>query len=148
MVLVLSLTDLWNTRERGWKMLWTEKEFFRFCLTLELLFFRRLFGPLRAMMALNELRLTLASSRIIHLKERESTPGPMVLPILVVGTQESFFPLPSSPYLSISISWCFYRMHGKGIYVSEKGEQWQGAFYNGAGPELVRPVLTPTSKTD
>lgn len=39
-------------------------------------------------------------------------------------------------------------MHGKGVYVSEKGEQWQGVFYNGAGPELVRPVLTPVSKAE
>eukprot|EP00770_Monocercomonoides_exilis_P001310 MONOS_1300.1-p1 / transcript=MONOS_1300.1 / gene=MONOS_1300 / organism=Monocercomonoides_exilis_PA203 / gene_product=unspecified product / transcript_product=unspecified product / location=Mono_scaffold00022:99639-100436(+) / protein_length=145 / sequence_SO=supercontig / SO=protein_coding / is_pseudo=false len=39
-------------------------------------------------------------------------------------------------------------MHGRGKYISEKGVEWQGVFYNGSGPELVRPVLAPTQKSE
>ncbi|KAH7815608.1 putative 1-phosphatidylinositol-4-phosphate 5-kinase [Monocercomonoides exilis] len=44
--------------------------------------------------------------------------------------------------------WLDGKMHGRGKYISEKGVEWQGVFYNGSGPELVRPVLAPTQKSE
>ncbi|KAA6336026.1 MAG: hypothetical protein EZS28_052912, partial [Streblomastix strix] len=43
--------------------------------------------------------------------------------------------------------WLDGKMHGKGQYKTEDGTTWQGQFYNGCGPELVRPVLVPQLKT-
>lgn len=108
-------------------------------------------------------QLTLVNSKIIHLKEKGNILGLMGPPTPAGGTVGSlyhcslfillhvlfFHRFSTFHYNSLYCDAYFSkRMHGKGVYVSEKGEQWQGVFYNGAGPELVRPVLTPVTKQE